>query len=148
MIDRIDRRIINRLQGGFPIGPHPYAQAAAGLDISEDDLLARLRRLLQAGVLSRFGPMYDTERMGGGLTLAALSVPRERFDEVAETVNEFPQVAHNYERNHKLNMWFVIATEEPADVKRVIGEIEKKTGLRVHDMPKQREFFLELKLTA
>jgi DNA-binding Lrp family transcriptional regulator len=147
-MDETDRRIINGLQGGFPIGPRPYQDAANALGISEDDLLDRLRRLLDEGVLSRFGPMYDTERMGGGLTLAALSVPKARFDEVAQMVNEFPQVAHNYQRDHKLNMWFVVATEDPAEVARIIGAIGEKTGLAVHDMPKQREFFLELKLTA
>ena len=76
--------------------------------------------------------------LGGGLTLAALAVPAERFDEVAALVNAHPEVAHNYQRDHALNMWFVLATERPEDIGRVLAEIAAETGLVVHDMPKLR----------
>lgn len=147
-MDSLDRRIVNGLQGGFPVVERPYAAAAARLDLEEAELIGRLERLLEDGVLSRFGPLYDAEKMGGGLTLAAMAVPPARFDEVAETVNAFPEVAHNYERGHSLNMWFVVATEDPVRVQGVIDEIEASTGLAVLNMPKLEEFFLELRLTA
>ena len=147
-MDSLDRRIVNGLQGGFPVVERPYAAAAARLDLEEAELIGRLERLLEDGVLSRFGPLYDAEKMGGGLTLAAMAVPPAHFDEVAETVNAFPEVAHNYERGHSLNMWFVVATEDPRRVQGVIDEIEAATGLRVLNMPKLKEFFLELRLTA
>ncbi len=147
-MDALDRRIVNELQGGFPVAARPYAAAAAGLGLDEAELIGRLERLLADGVLSRFGPLYDAERMGGGLTLAAMAVPVARFDEVADTVNAFPEVAHNYERGHRLNMWFVVATEDPARVQCVLEEIETATGLQVLNMPKLEEFFLELRLTA
>ena len=99
-------------------------------------------------MLSRFGPMYDAERLGGGLTLAAMAVPEDRFDEVAAIVGSFPEVAHNYERTHELNMWFVVATERPERIGEVLGEIEAATGLAVLDLPKLEEYFLELKLSA
>lgn len=147
-MDALDRRIVNHLQGGFPITERPYAQVAAELGLSEAALIARLEALLADGVLSRFGPLYDAEKMGGGLTLAAMAVPTAQFDAAAEIVNGFPEVAHNYARDHRLNMWFVVATEDPARVQTVLDEIAVATGLPVFDMPKQEEFFLQLRLTA
>lgn len=147
-MDTIDKAIINRLQQGFPICPSPYRVVAEELAIGEAELLQRLQTLLSDGVLSRFGPMYHAEQMGGALTLAALQVPAERFDEVAAIVNAFPEVAHNYARNHALNMWFVLATEQPQQIKQVIADIERQTGLPVFDMPKIREYYVGLWLEA
>jgi DNA-binding Lrp family transcriptional regulator len=147
-MDDIDRRLINALQGGLPICARPYAEVGRRLGLDEDDVIARLERLLEDGVLSRFGPMYDAERLGGGLTLAAMTVPEERFEEVAAVVNGFPEVAHNYERTHALNMWFVLATERPERIAEAVREIEAATGLGVVDLPKLEEYFLELRLSA
>ena len=147
-MDVVDRRIINELQNGFPISPQPYAEAAQSLGISEDDLLSRLKALRADNVLTRFGPLFNAEAMGGGLTLAALAAPEDRFAEVAEIVNAFPEVAHNYAREHRLNMWFVVATEKPEDVARVLAEIAAKTGLEVFDMPKIEEYSLSLRFEA
>ena len=147
-MDAVDRRVINALQGGFPLCERPYAAAAADLGLSETELIERLGRLLDAGVLSRFGPLYDAERLGGGVTLAALQVPADRFEAVAEVVNGFPEVAHNYARDHALNMWFVVAAERPERVGEVLAEIEAATGLAVLGLPKTEEFFLELRLDA
>jgi DNA-binding Lrp family transcriptional regulator len=144
-MDDLDRTIINGLQGGFPICDHPYAVAASNLGATEDELLARLSQMEQEKVFSRFGPMYHAEQMGGELTLAALQVPEERYEEVTEQVNAFPEVAHNYAREHALNMWFVIATEKAGRVSEVIAAIESQTGLHVYNMPKQQEFFIGLR---
>lgn len=148
MIDALDRRILNALQDGFPLTERPYADAARELGITEEDLLERLRRLLADGVLSRFGPLYNAERLGGALTLAAMAVPESRFEEVAALVNAHPEVAHNYAREDALNMWFVVAAERPERVAEVLGEIARETGLAVLDLPKRAEFFLELRLAA
>ena len=147
-MDDIDKAIINQLQQGFPICTSPYRQVAEQLGISEADLLNRLRSLLADGVLSRFGPMYHAEQMGGALTLAAMKVPDERFDEVTGIVNAFPEVAHNYSRTHALNMWFVLATERPEQVQEVIDVIEQQTGLTVYNMPKIEEYYVGLQLEA
>jgi len=143
-MDAVNRRIINAFQGGFPIAERPYAEAAMRVGIEEDELIERIEEMLEAGTLTRFGPLYNAEAMGGALTLAALAVPVERYDEVAEIVNRFPEVAHNYERAHALNMWFVIATDDPSRAATVIDEIGAKTGLTVYDMPKKEEFFIGL----
>jgi len=147
-MDALDRRIVNTLQGGLPIAPRPYAMAAEHLGIAEAELIARLERLLGDGSLSRFGPLYDAERLGGAVTLAAMTVPAARFEEVAGVVNAFPEVAHNYARDHRLNMWFVVATDDPARIADVLRDIAQATGLDVVDLPKLEEYFLELKLQA
>lgn len=147
-MDEVDRRLINALHGGFPIAERPYALVGKGLGLDEQEVIRRLDQLLDNGVLSRFGPMYDAERLGGGLTLAAMAVPEDRFDQVAAIVNAFPEVAHNYQRSHALNMWFVVATERPEQIAEVLSQIKAATGLDVLDLPKDEEFFLELRLSA
>ncbi len=147
-MDNIDRNIINTLQDGFPICASPYKQVAQGLNISEQELIKRLEKLLETGILSRFGPMYHAEQMGGALSLAAIKAPEKDFDTITETINAFPEVAHNYAREHTLNMWFVLATETPEQIHQVISKIETKIGLKVYNMPKIREYFVGLKLQA
>lgn len=147
-LDATDRRIVNVLQGGFPVSEHPYAEVAAGLGLAEEELLARLKRLLADGALTRFGPMYHAERLGGAFTLAAIKVPAADFERVAGIVNGFPEVAHNYQREHAFNMWFVLATERPEHVGEVIGDIERATGLKVHNLPKLEEFYVGLRFEA
>ena len=147
-MDVVDRRIINELQDAFPVVDRPFAKVAEKLNLDENDLIARVQQLRETGVASRFGPMYQAERMGGALTLCALSAPPERFDDVVEIVNSFAEVAHNYERDHELNMWFVVATEEPGRIAEVLVEIEEMTGLPVYDFPKEAEYFVGLRFEA
>lgn len=147
-MDATDRRIINALQGGFPITERPFAVAADKLGLEEAELLSRIQALRDAGTISRFGPMWHAEKMGGGLTLSAMSVPPDRFESVAELVNSYPEVAHNYAREHSFNMWFVVATERPERIAEVLAEIEARTGLTVHDMPKIEEFYVGLRFEA
>ena len=147
-MDELDCTIVNRLQEGFPVVARPFAAVASELGLDEDDLIARVGRLVDKGALSRFGPMYQVERMGGAFSLAALRVPRAAFDRVARIVNALPEVAHSYERAHDYNMWFVLATEKPEGIARAIARIERETGLPVLNLPKLREYFVELKLSV
>lgn len=147
-MDEIDRRIINGLQGGFPLLERPFAAAAQRIGIDEEVLIERIRQLLDDGVLSRFGPMYNADRMGGAFSLVAMQVPAEALERVAARVNAFREVAHNYERDHAFNLWFVLAVERPERIAEVLAEIEIATGYPVYDLPKEREFFVELKLRA
>ncbi len=143
-MNELERLVINRCQGSFPIEEQPFARVAAELGTNANTLIETIGRLLDEGVLSRFGPLYDATSMGGGLTLAALSVPRERFDEVAALVNAMPEVAHNYERQHRLNMWFVVATEKPEQLQATLERISQAAALPVHDFPKLQTFYLGL----
>jgi DNA-binding Lrp family transcriptional regulator len=147
-MDSLDRALVDRLQNGIAICERPFAPLAQALGTTETEITTRLERLLAEGTLSRFGPMYDAAAMGGAFTLAAMSVPAEVFDQVAEAVNAHPEVAHNYERDHTLNMWFVVAAERPEGIAEVIGNIERETGLRVVDLPKLNEYFLDLRLAT
>ncbi len=144
----LDRQILATLQGDFPVCERPYAEAAGRLGVSEAELLARLRQLLADKVLTRFGPMFQIEAMGGAFVLAALAVPEERYDAVTALVNALPEVAHNYRRDHALNMWFVLATETKAGIAEAIARIERDTALPVYAFPKEREYFVEMKLEA
>jgi DNA-binding Lrp family transcriptional regulator len=148
MLTGTDRRIVNSLQGGLPVVERPFWEVAQALDMDEDALIEAVTRLREDGVLTRFGPMYDAAALGGAFTLCAMAVPEECFAEVAELVNAFPEVAHNYRRAHRLNMWFVLGTEQPERIDEVMAEIEARTGVAVLNLPKLEEYFLELKLPA
>ncbi len=147
-LDAADRRLINALQGGFPLSERPYAEVGAALGLAEDEVIARLQRLLDARVLTRFGPMFQIERMGGAFCLAAVAVPQTDWDRVAGIVNALPEVAHNYRREHRLNMWFVIATETAEAIDAVADRIEAAAGLPVLRFPKAREYFVGMRLEA
>lgn len=147
-LDAADRALINALQGGFPLCDEPYRAVGERLGLSEGEVLARLQSLLARKVLTRFGPMYQVEKIGGAFVLAALKVPEADYESVAARVNALPEVAHNYRREHALNMWFVLATETPAGIDGAIDKIKAATGLHVFAFPKEREYFVEMKLEA
>jgi len=145
-VDSLDKKIINQLQKGFPISDTPYADVAAELGCDESTLLERLQALLEQKQLTRFGPMYHAARMGGDFSLVAMQIAAEDFDRVAEQVNSFAEVAHNYQRDHDFNMWFVLATESRERINEVNAEIEQLTGYQVYNMPKLEEFYIGLEL--
>ena len=143
-MDELSRQFINNFQGNIPVVERPYSCIATALHCEESSLIKTIKDLLAEGVLNRFGPLYNASCMGGGLTLAALSVPEESFHEVAGLINNQPEIAHNYQREHYLNMWFVIATETLEEVPKTIDKIERLTGLSVYNFPKIEEFYLGL----
>jgi DNA-binding Lrp family transcriptional regulator len=147
-MDATDRVIMNALQDGFPVCDQPFERVAAEIGIGADELIARVSRMLETGIATRFGPLYNAERMGGAFTLAAMSVPPDDFERVANILREIPEVAHNYAREHALNMWFVVATESPQSVASVLRGIELQTGLAVVDLPKEREYWVSLRFDA
>lgn len=155
MLSPDDARLVSFLHGGFPLSDRPFAEVAAQLGCSEDAVLDRLQRLLSHGDLTRFGPLFQIERAGGRFVLAALAVPEARFDAVAAQLDAMNEVAHNYRRESAhpdqpgatpLNMWFVLAVESADQIGPVLARIEAATGLPVYAFPKEREFFVELKL--
>jgi DNA-binding Lrp family transcriptional regulator len=147
-MDSLERAIVNRLQGGFPLSERPFAEAAKELGTDEATLIAKLEAMLEAGTLTRFGPMYDVEKMGGAFTLCAMSVPQADFERVAALVNAHAEVAHNYARDHHYNMWFVVAAASRAQIAPLLATIEAETGYPVLDLPREQEYFIELRLVA
>ncbi len=155
----LDRGIINAFQGGFPAVQRPFEPAAAalrdrGVDVTGAELCERVRQLDEDGILSRFGALVNAEKIGGAASLVAMHAPEERFDELVEQINEFAEVAHNYEREHPhLNVWFVVSVADHPDpekdgddrVDEVLSEIESVTGQETYNLPKQREFHVGAK---
>jgi siroheme decarboxylase len=148
VMDDLDRRIVDELQGGFPLCPRPFAEAATRLGTSEQELISRVARLLEARTLTRFGPLFDAERLGGAFSLCAMSVPRLDFERVAAQVNAHPEVAHNYERGHEYNLWFVLAAGSRERLAEVRRALERETGYPVMDLPREEEYFIGLRLSA
>jgi DNA-binding Lrp family transcriptional regulator len=145
-LDASDRAILNRLQDGMPVCERPFAAVGEELGLDEEALLSRLRRLLQTGVLTRFGPLYQIERAGGAFILAAMRVAPAQVERVAAIVNGFDEVAHNYLRDHRFNLWFVVAAASREQALDAIARIEAQTGQPVYAMPKLKEYFLDLRL--
>ena len=143
-LSELERALINAYQGGFPIVEQPFRSAAASLGCDERELLESIKQMLDLGILTRFGPLYDAVRLGGGLTLAAMAVPEAQFDRITAQVNGFAEVAHNYRREHALNMWFVLATGSPEATDTTLLRIERATGLKVYNFPKRHEFYVGL----
>lgn len=147
-MDATDRAIINALQEGFPICEYPYAAAAEQLGIGEAELLQRLLALREQKTISRFGPLFHAERLGGALSLVAMRIPAQEMDRIAALVNAHPEVAHNYERAHAFNMWFVLATETEEELQATLRAIETETGYPVYNMPKLEEYYLNLRFAV
>ncbi len=147
-LDETDRAILNRMQDDLPLTAHPYAAIAEELGIAESDLLTRLARMKDARVITRFGPFFDAAAMGGAFCLCAMAVPSQDFEKVLTKVNAHPEVAHNYERTHRLNMWFVLATETPEGIAVTAEAIERETGIAVLQFPKLQEFFIGFRVAA
>lgn len=143
-LTKLERDFINFYQGGFPLENRPFKIIAQRLGSDEDQLIETVKQLKANNLLTRFGPLYNADRLGGGLTLAAISVPEDRYEAVTDLVNAYPEVAHNYRREHKLNMWFVLATETPSEISEIILSISQVTKLDVYDFPKQKEFYIGL----
>jgi DNA-binding Lrp family transcriptional regulator len=110
-LDDVDRRLLNLMQGSFPIAPRPYAHVAELGGISEDEAMARVRRLLDKRIVRQVTPIFDTRALGYSSMLVAAKVDPEHPHRAAQTINAHPGVSHNYLRNHEFNLWFTIATE-------------------------------------
>ncbi|WP_170350164.1 Lrp/AsnC family transcriptional regulator [Ruegeria atlantica] len=147
-LDETDRAILNRMQDDLPLIPHPHAAIATELGIPESELLHRLSRMKEERIITRFGPFFDAAAMGGAFCLCAMAVPVENFETVLTKVNAHAEVAHNYERTHRLNMWFVLATETPEGIEATADAIERETGIEVLRFPKLQEFFIGFRVAA
>ena len=142
-LDPLERRLLNDFQRDLPLSPTPFADIAAQLGVGEDEVIAALERLREAGAVSRVGPVFRTHRVGAS-TLAAMAVPPERLEEVAELVNGYTEVNHNYEREHRFNLWFVATAPDEAHLERVLAEIERRSGIGVMSLPMLDDYHIDL----
>ncbi len=142
-MDDIDKSLLNDFQRDFPLCERPYEMLADKLSITEEEVLTRLNRLKADGHISRIGGIVKPGSVGAS-TLAAIEVPKHRIDEVADYINNRVEVNHNYLREHKFNMWFVLNCSNQAAMKTTIEEIEADTGLTVLVLPMLQDFHLDL----
>jgi DNA-binding Lrp family transcriptional regulator len=142
-MDRLAKRLLNDFQRDFPLVSRPYAAIAEKIGASEDAVIAMLEALRDEGTISRVGPVFRPNRLGAS-TLAALSVSPERLEEVAEIINRHPGVNHNYEREHALNLWFVVTAPDAERRDEILRELEAETGCKVLSLPLLEEFHIDL----
>ena len=141
--NQLDKRLLNDYQKGFPLVSRPYEQISQQLGEDEQSVICALQRLSEAGVVSRVGPVVKPHSVGTS-TLAAMAVPVERLIEVAEMVNSYPQVNHNYEREHHFNLWFVTTAIDETQLNLVLTEIEMRSGLDVMSLPMLNDYHIDL----
>jgi siroheme decarboxylase len=147
-LTEFEQQLINGYQGDFPLTPEPFQTIANALNTTSEKVQKTISSLLDKGVLTRFGPLYNIEKVDGAFSLCALKVPSEHFDQVTEQVNSYTEVAHNYQRDHEWNMWFVLAAETEQSLIDVFDQITNATGCPSLNLPKQTEFFVGLKFEA
>jgi DNA-binding Lrp family transcriptional regulator len=143
MLNDLERRLLNDFQHDFPLSPTPYADIAQTLGVSEAEVLATLARLQQQGAVSRVGAVLRPNTVGVS-TLAAMAVAPERLDAVAQLVNGYAEVNHNYEREHRLNLWFVATAPDSARLQAVLNEIADRCGLEVLVFPLIEDYHIDL----
>jgi len=142
-LSELEKHLLNDFQDGLPLTPRPYADIAERLGTSESAVIEALSALQENGLISRVGPVFRPNRVGAS-TLAAMAVPEDRLESVGALVSAYPEVNHNYERDHELNLWFVATTADRDRLNRVLQEIERRTELEVVDLPMLEDYFINL----
>lgn len=142
-LDEIDRRLLDGFQRNLPLEPQPFAAMARALGLEEAEVIARLAALQDCGAISRIGAVVRPNTAGRS-TLAAMAVPRDRLQEVGALVAALPEVNHCYEREHRLNLWFVVTAAAAAGVATALARVEAATGLPVLDLPLEAEYRIDL----
>jgi DNA-binding Lrp family transcriptional regulator len=142
-LSKLQKHLLNDFQRDFPLSSTPFRDLADSLGVAEAEVLAGLRNLSDSQLISRVGPVFAPQRVGTS-TLAALAVPEERLEEVAEWVSRLPEVNHNYEREHRYNLWFVLTAPDQERLDGVLAEIERWTGLAVLSLPLLENFHIDL----
>jgi len=140
-MDNLDRELLNEIQTGFPITRKPFQDLGVRLNCSEEEILARVRRLKRKGIIRRIGGNFDSKRLGFATTLCAAKVPEDRIKGFIEVVNRYPEVTHNYLRDNPYNIWFTFVARSSELVHRYIEEIKEQTGVReILNLPAVRIF--------
>ncbi|MGB9588366.1 MAG: AsnC family transcriptional regulator [Armatimonadota bacterium] len=144
-MDYLDRQLLNIIQVDFPIASRPYQILAERLGISESEVLERVHRLFETGIIRKIGPSFDTRRLGHVSILVAARVPEERVDEVAHIISSYPQVTHNYGRKSEYNLWFTLICRDEGEMNDILESIKSRTGIsEMHMLPAERTFKIKV----
>jgi siroheme decarboxylase len=139
-IDELDRKLLNEVQAGFPVEPHPYRVIGEHIGASEQEVLARIASLRERGIIRRFGASINSRRVGFVSTLLAAKVPPDKFTDFVNTVNACPGVTHNYERRHAYNVWFTLIAPSMDEKESTIAQLRERTGIDILELPAARIF--------
>lgn len=137
------QQCLDRFQQALPLTETPYADMACELGIEEEQLLALLNSLQHKRIISRIGAVFRPNRVGVS-TLAAMAVPQNRLQDIAELINAYPSVNHNYEREHHFNLWFVVTAESHQQLQAILQDMQKKTGIVILSLPMEKEYHIDL----
>lgn len=129
MLDQKDKDILNLVQGDFPITSRPFLTVAEEVGLTEDEVIQRLAAMKDKGLIRRIGGIFDSKKLGYHSTLCAIRVPEDRLQEVADLINSYINVTHNYIREHSYNMWFTLIAPSEEAVEQILTEIRNKTGI-------------------
>lgn len=139
----LEKVLMNDFQHNFPLSPQPFHEIADRYSVDVIQVLNIYERLITDGAISRIGPVIKPNTIGASL-LAALLVPEEKLNEIAEMINAYPEVNHNYEREHKFNLWFVITAADDKRLEIILSEIKEKTGYQLLRLPLEEAFHIDL----
>jgi len=140
---KLEQHLLNDFQHGLPLSPTPYADIAEKLGVYESTVIENLKRLQTEGVISRVGAVFRPNRVGVS-TLAAMAVPEQELETIADIVSSFDEVNHNYERDHQFNLWFVLVAADDESLQSTLAQIEERSGYKVMDLPMMEDYFIDL----
>lgn len=143
-LEKLERRVLEIIQQDFPITSHPYKELGDRLGATEDEVFGAVQSLCEKGIIRRLGGSFDSRKIGYKSTLAALSVPRDRLDEVVAIVNGYPGVTHNYEREEEYNVWFTLIAPSDEAIESTIAEISERAGSPVLNLPATHIFKIKV----
>jgi len=146
ILTALQKKLLNDFQRNFPLTPNPYQDIAEQLGVTEAEVLTALNELSSAKVISRIGSVIPPNRIGVS-TLAAMVVPDSELATIAKIVSSYAEVNHNYEREHRFNLWFVIIASDADHLQQVIATIEKQTGIAVMSLPLLDDYYIDLSFT-
>ncbi len=145
LLDEADKKILNAIQIDFPLVHKPFKQLGDMLGLHEEEVIKRIKRLQEKGAIRRIGPIINTKKTGGVSTLVALKAPADRVDEIAQIINGYEEVSHNYLRPAEFNIWFTLSTESETRMQEILSEITERTGCKVMNLPTKRLFKIGVK---
>lgn len=143
-LDHHDKAILDIIQTGFPLEPRPYAVIGEKLDLTEAEVLAKVRAMKGKGVIRRLGANFNSRGLGWKSTLCAAKVPEDKIDAFVEAVNRRPGATHNYLRKNRYNIWFTMIAPGMEDIEATLAEITAETGVEILNLPASRMFKIKV----
>ncbi|WP_408955595.1 AsnC family transcriptional regulator [Natroniella sp. ANB-PHB2] len=146
-LGELDRKLLTLAQREFPLDSRPYQRLGEEVGLSEQEVIERIKELKEGGYIRRLGAIFSSKKLGYVSTLVATKVAEEEFYQVAEKINQYRGVTHNYRRNHDFNLWFTLIAPDQASLEKQLAEIEILQGVKVlRNLPAERFYKLGVKL--